>query len=136
MRNVVRMAAAALGVEGGKLLFGVEKGEVIGAGAWAALDDVVMGGSSLSYFVLDPKGGEAGEPCGVFTGNVTTANRGGYVASVGHPNPALTPTFPLASDPTRSRRDGLSVYAALRACAPRTTNPRWTSPCTMASSCA
>jgi hypothetical protein len=42
MCNVLRMATQALGVEAGKLLFGVsEAGEVVGAGAWAALDDVV-----------------------------------------------------------------------------------------------
>jgi hypothetical protein len=53
-----------------------------GAGvAWGALDDVVMGGASSSSFSELPAGGEAGAPCGIFAGRVTSANSGGFASA-------------------------------------------------------
>lgn len=46
---------------------------------WGPVDDVVMGGVSSSNFVT--KTTSAGQTVGVFTGNVTTANNGGFCST-------------------------------------------------------
>jgi hypothetical protein len=54
-----------------------------GSGAiegWGSLDDVVMGGVSQSNFSIIQGAGEDGGPAGVFAGNVTTANNGGFAS--------------------------------------------------------
>lgn len=54
----------------------VENGVPMGA-QWGALDDVVMGGVSASNFQVDLKGGEKGQPVGLFQGD--DAGRGEQV---------------------------------------------------------
>ncbi len=49
---------------------------------WGPVDDVVMGGVSSSTFQTRTAAAEDGiSPCGVFTGNVTTANNGGFAST-------------------------------------------------------
>ncbi|XP_021750479.1 uncharacterized protein LOC110716158 [Chenopodium quinoa] len=79
MRNLVNAVKGCVGLKEGKLLFGVE-GTSFRDLPWGALDDVVMGGVSQSTFVIDPKGGENGGAAGIFRGNVSTANNGGFTS--------------------------------------------------------
>ena len=44
------------------------------------IDDVVMGGVSRSGFTIVNGAGEEGAPAGVFSGDVTTANSGGFAS--------------------------------------------------------
>ena len=44
------------------------------------IDDVVMGGVSSSTLSLSPLGGEGGTAVGIFAGNVTQANNGGFAS--------------------------------------------------------
>lgn len=48
---------------------------------WGPVDDVVMGGVSSSGFEVRQGAGENGGPGGVFAGNVTTANNGGFAST-------------------------------------------------------
>jgi len=49
---------------------------------WGPVDDVVMGGVSASGFDVHPGAAEDGiSPAGVFAGNVTTANNGGFAST-------------------------------------------------------
>lgn len=49
---------------------------------WGPVDDVVMGGVSSSGFEVRPGAAEDGiSPAGVFAGNVTTANNGGFAST-------------------------------------------------------
>ncbi|XP_021772206.1 uncharacterized protein LOC110736309 [Chenopodium quinoa] len=79
MRNLVNAVKGCVGLKEGKLLFGVE-GNSFRDLPWGALDDVVMGGVSQSTFEIDPKGGENGGAAGIFRGNVSTANNGGFTS--------------------------------------------------------
>jgi len=91
VQSILEAASPSVGLKTGKLLLGYDaarEGALVGADAWAPLDDVVMGGASESCFVvsaqeknLDPRDDE-NEPraCGVFSGNVTTANSGGFAS--------------------------------------------------------
>jgi uncharacterized protein YbjT (DUF2867 family) len=51
-----------------------------GGPAWGPLDDVVMGGVSVSGFQVVPTAGEGGAPAGVFSGRLSTANSGGFAS--------------------------------------------------------
>jgi uncharacterized protein YbjT (DUF2867 family) len=52
-----------------------------GAGlAFGPIDDVVMGGVSQSTMSISPLGGEGGTSAGIFAGNVTQANNGGFAS--------------------------------------------------------
>ncbi|KNA21040.1 hypothetical protein SOVF_046860 isoform A [Spinacia oleracea] len=79
MQNLINAVKGSVGLKEGKLLFGVE-GNSFRDLPWGALDDVVMGGVSQSTFVIDPKGGETGGAAGIFRGNVSTANNGGFTS--------------------------------------------------------
>jgi len=48
--------------------------------AFGPIDDVVMGGVSSSTLSLSPLGGEGGTAAGIFAGNVTQANNGGFAS--------------------------------------------------------
>jgi len=58
------------------------------------IDDVVMGGVSSSMLSVSPLGGEQGTPAGIFAGNVTQANNGGF-ASVRSRN--FTPSLDVSA---------------------------------------
>ncbi|KAG9448199.1 hypothetical protein H6P81_014327 [Aristolochia fimbriata] len=79
MRNLINAVRSSVGLRDGKLLYGLE-GNSFTQLVWGALDDVVMGGVSESTFQIDPKGGENGGPVGLFKGNVSTANNGGFTS--------------------------------------------------------
>ncbi|KAL9233981.1 hypothetical protein vseg_008909 [Gypsophila vaccaria] len=80
MMNLINAVKGFVGLRDGKLIFGLE-GNSFKDLPWGALDDVVMGGVSQSTFVIDPKGGEEGGPTGIFRGNVSTANNGGFTST-------------------------------------------------------
>ncbi|KAK9714525.1 hypothetical protein RND81_06G101000 [Saponaria officinalis] len=80
MMNLINAVKGSVGLRDGKLVFGLE-GNSFKDLPWGALDDVVMGGVSQSTFVIDPKGGEEGGPTGIFRGNVSTANNGGFTST-------------------------------------------------------
>ena len=50
------------------------------AGEWGPLDDVVMGGVSQSRFTVRAGAGPDGGPAGVFSGQVSSANSGGFAS--------------------------------------------------------
>lgn len=80
MKNLITAVKDGVGLRKGKLIFGFE-GNLSQTREWGALDDVVMGGVSESTFLIDPTGGENGEPTGIFKGVVTTANNGGFAST-------------------------------------------------------
>lgn len=79
MKNLINAVKERVGLKEGKLLFGAE-GNSFKDLPWGALDDVVMGGVSQSTFVIDPKGSESSGAAGIFRGNVSTANNGGFTS--------------------------------------------------------
>ncbi|CAO2823499.1 unnamed protein product [Amaranthus hypochondriacus] len=99
MRNLISAVEGSVGLKEGKLLFGSE-GNSFKDLPWGALDDVVMGGVSQSTFIIDPKGGENGGAVGIFRGNVSTANNGGFTS-------VRTRNFPVPED--LSAYDGLEL---------------------------
>lgn len=50
------------------------------ANVWGPLDDVVMGGVSQSGFEVRQGAGEQGQPAGVFSGQVSSSNNGGFAS--------------------------------------------------------
>lgn len=78
-----------------------------GGPAWGPLDDVVMGGTSISGFQVVPTAGEGGAPAGVFSGRLSTANSGGF-ASVRTRNWSPSPLDASGADgiALRVRGDG------------------------------
>jgi hypothetical protein len=86
-----------------------------GGPAWGALDDVVMGGVSVSGFQVAPGAGEAGGPAGVFSGVLSTANNGGF-ASVRTRNWAPAPLNASGAEGValRLRGDGQRYKLFLR----------------------
>ena len=60
---------------------------------WGPLDDVVMGGVSQSGFEVRQGAGEQGGPAGLFNGQVSSSNNGGF-ASVSPPLWAILPLYP------------------------------------------
>ena len=61
------------------------------ANVWGPLDDVVMGGVSQSGFEVRQGAGEHGSPAGLFSGQVSSSNNGGF-ASVSPPPYIASPT--------------------------------------------
>ncbi|KAG1677432.1 hypothetical protein FOA52_001887 [Chlamydomonas sp. UWO 241] len=77
-RQLLDAVSATIGRPGGLTLLSGDGG---GPVAWGALDDVVMGGVSLSEIVQVPGEGEAeGAPAMVFRGTVSTSNSGGFAS--------------------------------------------------------
>mmetsp|Transcript_10827 Transcript_10827/g.25732 ORF Transcript_10827/g.25732 Transcript_10827/m.25732 type:complete len:523 (+) Transcript_10827:236-1804(+) len=114
IRELARQAKPALGLRRGEVLFapGDERGGR--PMTWAPLDDVVMGGCSLGGFEVRAGEGEAGAPAGVFSGNVSTDNSGGF-SSVRTLN--LDPPLDLSAYEgisLRVRGDGLRYKFILR----------------------
>ncbi|CAG7887006.1 unnamed protein product [Brassica rapa] len=99
MKNLINAVKDGVGLENGKLLFGVGDNTFKDL-PWGALDDVVMGGVSESNFIVDLTGGENGGPTGIFKGNVSTTNNGGFTS-------VRTKNFPEAED--LSAYDGLEL---------------------------
>ncbi|OWM72983.1 hypothetical protein CDL15_Pgr001097 [Punica granatum] len=99
MRNLLNAVKGSVGVRNGKVLFGIEDG-MFKELPWGALDDVVMGGVSESMLLMDPTSGEDGGPAGLFKGNVSTANNGGFTS-------IRTKNFPVAED--LSAYDGVEL---------------------------
>nr|BAJ33613.1 unnamed protein product [Eutrema halophilum] len=79
MKNLINAVKDGVGLENGKLLFGVGDNTFKDL-PWGALDDVVMGGVSESNFLVDLTGGENGGPTGIFKGIVSTTNNGGFTS--------------------------------------------------------
>lgn len=50
------------------------------ANIWGPLDDVVMGGVSESGFQVRSGAGEQGQAAGIFSGNVSSSNNGGFAS--------------------------------------------------------
>jgi uncharacterized protein YbjT (DUF2867 family) len=73
VKNLVEAAAKYLIAGGEKLIFDFTKPSDEIKNIWGALDDVVMGGVSSSSFQIR-------ENTAVFTGNVSTANSGGFAS--------------------------------------------------------
>ncbi|KAF2585189.1 hypothetical protein F2Q70_00034588 [Brassica cretica] len=99
MKNLINAVKDGVGLENGKLIFGVGDNTFKDL-PWGALDDVVMGGVSESNFIVDLTGGENGGPTGIFKGNVSTTNNGGFTS-------VRTKNFPEAED--LSAYDGLEL---------------------------
>ncbi|CAG9465720.1 unnamed protein product [Pedinophyceae sp. YPF-701] len=77
--NLARIASEHVPLPGGRVLLDPAKGAA-GNPEWGALDDVVMGGASSSTLRLADAGGEDGGPVALFSGNVTSANNGGFTS--------------------------------------------------------
>ncbi|ESQ55507.1 hypothetical protein EUTSA_v10024714mg [Eutrema salsugineum] len=99
MKNLINAVKDGVGLENGKLLFGVGDNTFKDL-PWGALDDVVMGGVSESNFLVDLTGGENGGPTGIFKGIVSTTNNGGFTS-------VRTKNFPEAEN--LSAYDGLEL---------------------------
>ncbi|KAK4767175.1 hypothetical protein SAY86_014925 [Trapa natans] len=99
MKNLLNAVKKSVGLRNGKVIFGEADGRFKEL-PWGALDDVVMGGVSESMFLMAPSGGENGGPTGIFRGNVSTANNGGFTS-------IRTKNFSVAED--LSAYDGLEL---------------------------
>ncbi|XP_047315296.1 protein HIGH CHLOROPHYLL FLUORESCENCE PHENOTYPE 173, chloroplastic [Impatiens glandulifera] len=99
MKNLINAVKESIGLQSGKLIFGLE-GNLSRELIWGALDDVVMGGVSESTFQIDPMGSENGGPSGLFKGVVSTTNNGGFTS-------IRTKNFSVAED--LSAYDGLEL---------------------------
>jgi hypothetical protein len=66
------------GSVGGPVIFGSEPTQLEAWSRWGALDDVVMGGVSLSEMKVSREKGKEGRPAAVFSGEVRTENSGGF----------------------------------------------------------
>ncbi len=73
MENLVNVAASTLKSSTEKLIFDFTQPDIEVKEIWGILDDVVMGGVSESSIQLTADGA-------LFTGNVSTANSGGFVS--------------------------------------------------------
>jgi uncharacterized protein YbjT (DUF2867 family) len=81
MVNVLTLLNDRLPCESGKPIFSTINGSTQSLKEWGPVDDVVMGGVSQSWFsVRDGAGEHANQPAGVFEGNVTSANNGGFAS--------------------------------------------------------
>ncbi|KAL3693896.1 hypothetical protein R1sor_007547 [Riccia sorocarpa] len=93
LQNLIDAVKENVGVREGVTLYTVtDKGP--SGPAWGSLDDVVMGGVSESSMQISLNGGENGGPVGVFRGNVSTSNNGGF-ASIRTKN--FTPAINLSA---------------------------------------
>ncbi|EOA16251.1 hypothetical protein CARUB_v10004397mg [Capsella rubella] len=99
MKNLINAVRDGVGLENGKLIFGVGDNTFKDL-PWGALDDVVMGGVSESNFLIDLTAGENGGPTGIFKGIVSTTNNGGFTS-------VRTKNFPEAENV--SAYDGLEL---------------------------
>ncbi|CAB78883.1 putative protein [Arabidopsis thaliana] len=99
MKNLINAVRDGVGLENGKLIFGVGDNTFKDL-PWGALDDVVMGGVSESNFIVDLTAGENGGPTGIFKGIVSTTNNGGFTS-------VRTKNFPEAENV--SAYDGLEL---------------------------
>ncbi|XP_010434492.1 PREDICTED: uncharacterized protein LOC104718440 [Camelina sativa] len=79
MKNLINAVRDGVGLENGKLIFGVGDNTFKDL-PWGALDDVVMGGVSESNFLVDLTAGENGGLTGIFKGIVSTTNNGGFTS--------------------------------------------------------
>nr|CAB3446217.1 unnamed protein product [Digitaria exilis] len=107
MQNLINAIKNSVGLNEGKLLFGLKAqysnfavGNLSGNIVWGALDDVVMGGVSESTFQILPTGSETGGPTGLFKGTVSTSNNGGFTS-------IRTKNFSVAED--LSAYDGIEL---------------------------
>lgn len=78
IKNIVERCKEALGLEEGNVLLDPSPGKL--SVAWGPLDDVVMGGCSESKLEVERGIGEDGGYAAVFSGNVTSANNGGFAS--------------------------------------------------------
>jgi len=92
VRNIVECCKDKVGLEAGVALLDPSTGTL--TPEWGSLDDVVMGGCSESKIELLKGAGEDGGMAAVFSGNVTSANNGGF-ASVRSKN--FTPAADLGA---------------------------------------
>lgn len=77
MQNILEALEHSLPVSHGLDIFNPSsKTDVV----FGPLDDVVMGGVSSSMLSVSPLGGEGGVAAGIFAGNVTQANNGGFAS--------------------------------------------------------
>lgn len=76
-----QLRAALSALSGGDVTLYDAAAGAQGEPTWGSLDDVVMGGASRSAWSWEDAGGEGGDrPAGVFSGEVTTANSGGFAS--------------------------------------------------------
>lgn len=112
MQNLLGVVKDKLGSSSGKVVWAADgSGQVQG---WGSLDDVVMGGVSQSGFFVQQGAGEHGGPAGLFAGNVTSDNNGGF-ASVRTRN--LEPPLDLGAYEgleLRLKGDGLRYKCVIR----------------------
>ncbi|KAL6781703.1 hypothetical protein ACKKBF_B09115 [Auxenochlorella protothecoides x Auxenochlorella symbiontica] len=110
-----QLRAALSALSGGDVTLYDAAAGAQGEPTWGSLDDVVMGGASRSAWSWEDAGGEGGDrPAGVFSGEVTTANSGGF-ASVRTRN--FEPALDLRGQTGVSLRlqgDGLRYKLVLR----------------------
>ncbi|CAD7704726.1 unnamed protein product [Ostreobium quekettii] len=78
VRNIVESCKDRVGLEAGAALLDPSTGTL--TPEWGSLDDVVMGGCSESKIELMKGAGEDGGMAAVFSGNVTSANNGGFAS--------------------------------------------------------
>ncbi len=77
MQNVLEALKTGLPKESGLEIFNPAAGKEL---MFGPIDDVVMGGVSSSTLSVSPLGGEKGGAAGIFAGNVTQANNGGFAS--------------------------------------------------------
>jgi uncharacterized protein YbjT (DUF2867 family) len=73
MKNLIRKVAPYLGQASERMIFDFTNPSPSLRTTWGVIDDVVMGGVSASELRITPN-------CGLFTGEVSTANSGGFVS--------------------------------------------------------
>lgn len=77
MQNVLQALKNRLPRADGLQIFNPAAGNDL---IFGPIDDVVMGGVSSSTLSITPLGGENGDAAGIFVGNVTQANNGGFAS--------------------------------------------------------
>ncbi|KAL3146124.1 hypothetical protein ABBQ38_015471 [Trebouxia sp. C0009 RCD-2024] len=78
LQNLLAAVQEHVGYRHGKAIFSAD-GQGL-ANVWGPLDDVVMGGVSQSGFEVRQGAGEGGQPSGVFSGQVSSSNNGGFAS--------------------------------------------------------
>ncbi|CAM6108087.1 unnamed protein product [Calypogeia fissa] len=79
IENLIEAVKGSTGVREGVTLYTIGARGPVGP-AWGSLDDNVMGGVSESSLQISSTGGEDGGPVGVFKGNISLANNGGFAS--------------------------------------------------------
>lgn len=77
MQNILEALKTKLPRANGLEIFNPAAGHDL---VFGPIDDVVMGGVSSSMLSKTPLGGEKGDAAGIFAGNVTQANNGGFAS--------------------------------------------------------